>query len=155
MKFLRVVTLVLALLYFSAMTATTAPAQDRAASPTLPKTVLVRNVRLINQEGQAEDVIVNILIRDNKLDVVTKDEIPADTAELALDAQQGILLGQLKPGQPPSFLILSRDPRDDFKVLLDTATYARFAIKDGEIVHNQLPRVLDTDETPKRSGWLA
>jgi phosphate-selective porin OprO/OprP len=155
MKFLRVVTLVLAVLYFSAMTATTAPAQDRAASPIQPETVLVRNVTLINQEGQAEDVIVNILIRDNKLDVVTKDEIPADTAELALDAQQGILLGQLNLGQPPSFLILDGDPRDDFHVLLDTATYARFAIKEGEIVFNQLQRAFDIDEKPKRSGWLA
>jgi phosphate-selective porin OprO/OprP len=154
MKFQRVVTLVSAVLYFSAMTATTAVAQDRAASPIQPKTVLVRNVMLINQEGIAEDVIVNILIRDKKLDVVTKDEIPADTVELALDAQQGILLGKLYLGQPPSFLILSRDPRDDFKVLLDTATYARFAIKEGEIVFNQLQRAFDIDEKPKRSGWL-
>ena len=98
MKFQRVVTLVSAVLYFSAMTATTAVAQDRAASPIQPKTVLVRNVKLINQEGIAEDVIVNILIRDKKLDVVTKDEIPADTVELALDAQQGILLGKLNLG---------------------------------------------------------
>lgn len=155
MKFQRVVTLVSVVLYFSALTATIAVAQDRAASPIQPKTVLVRNVMLINQEGIAEDVIVNILIRDKKLDVVTKDEIPADTVELALDAQQGILLGKLNLGHPPSFLILDGDPRDNFQVLLDTATYTRFAIKDGEIVLNQLSRVLDIDETPKRSGWLA
>jgi len=100
-------------------------------------------------------VIVNILIRDNKLDVVTQDEIPANTAALALDAQQGILLGQLTPGQPPSFVILDGDPRDDFHLLLDTATHARFAMKEGLIIRNRLPKAFDTDEKLKRTGWLA
>ena len=98
-----------------------ASARWHAAESSAPETVLVRNVTLINQEGQAEDVIVNILIRNSKLDVVTKDEIPVDTAELALDAQQGILMGQLTPGQPAGFLILDGDPRDDFQILLDHA----------------------------------
>jgi phosphate-selective porin OprO/OprP len=130
-------------------------AQGRAGSLATPETVLIRNVTLINQQGQTEDVIVNILIRENKLDVVTKEEIPTDTAELALDAQQGILLGELNLGQPPSFLILDGDPRDDVHIVLDTATHARFAMKKGVIVRNRLPRALDSDEKPKRSGWLA
>ncbi len=130
-------------------------AQSRATSPVLPETVLIRNVTLIDQEGETDDVVVHVLIRDNKIDVVTKDEIAADTAELALNAQQGILLGNLEPGEPPSFIILSRDPRKDFAVLLDTATYARFAVHDGKIVRNRLPRAYDFGQKPRRSGWLA
>jgi phosphate-selective porin OprO/OprP len=130
-------------------------ASDRDTPTTMPETVLVRNVTLINQEGQTKDVIVNILIRANRLDVVTKDDIAIDTVKLALDAQQGILLGQLIPGQPPSFLILDGDPRKDFQVLLDTATHARFAIREGVIVRNRLPRAFDVEDKPKRSGWLA
>jgi phosphate-selective porin OprO/OprP len=133
--------------------ASSAPWND--AKSATPETVLIRNVTLLKQEGQAEDVVVNILIRDNRLDMVTQDKIPADTAELALDAQKGVLLGQLNPGQPPSFMILDGDPRDDFQVLLDTATHARFAMKEGVIVRNRLPLALDIDEKPKRSGWLA
>jgi hypothetical protein len=102
--------------------ASSAPWND--AKSATPETVLIRNVTLLKQEGQAEDVVVNILIRDNRLDMVTQDKIPADTAELALDAQKGVLLGQLNPGQPPSFMILDGDPRDDLQILLGTTTHA-------------------------------
>jgi len=122
---------------------------------TAPQSVLVKNVTLVDQEGDTDDVIINILIKDNKLDVVTQDDIAVDAAELALNAQQGIVIGKLEIGESPSFIILSDDPREDFDVLLDTATYARFAIKDGEIVRNRLPQAFDADQKPKRSGWLA
>jgi len=132
----------------------TATAQNRAAAAT-PETVLVRNVTLVDQEGKKEDAIVNILIRDSKLDVVTQEEIAADNAKLALDAQKGILLGKLNLGEPANFIIIAGDPREDFQVLLDTVTYARFAIRDGVIVRNRLPRAYDVGNKPKRSGWLA
>jgi phosphate-selective porin OprO/OprP len=130
-------------------------AQLRILEPDLPNTILVRNVVLVNQEGQPEDVTVNIFIRDGILEVVTEDDIALDTAELALDAGQGILVGKLKSGERPSFLILDGDPREDFQVLLDTATHARFAMNDGTIVRNRLPNAVDSGDTPKRSGWLA
>lgn len=121
--------------------------------------VLIRNVRLIDRDGEVEDVSVNILIRDNKLDVVTEDEIATAEAELAVDALNGILLGALELGQPPSFLILDEDPRENFDVLLDTATYTRFAIYEGEIVRNTFETVTDTEpesvEEPRQSRWLA
>ncbi len=122
---------------------------------TAPQSVLIKNVTLVDQEGDTEDVIINILIKDNKLDIVTQDDIAVDAAELALNAQQGIVIGKLEIGESPSFIILSGDPREDFDVLLDTATYASFAIKDGEIVRNRLPQAFDADQKPKRSGWLA
>jgi len=57
------------------------------------ETVLIRNVRMIDRDGEAEDVVVNILIKDGKLDVVTKDEFAAPEAALVVDAQNGVLLG--------------------------------------------------------------
>ena len=86
-------------------------AQVRGPSSKTYETILIKNVTLIDKEGKAEDVIVNILIKNNKLDVVTKDDLAPNTADLALDAQQGVLLGHLNPGQQPSFLILDKDPR--------------------------------------------
>jgi phosphate-selective porin OprO/OprP len=129
-------------------------AQSRAAAAT-PETVLVRNVTLVDQTGKAEDTIVSILIRDRKLDVITQEDIAVDTVALALDAQQGIVLGKLELGEPANFMILAGDPREELGVLLDTATYARFAIRDGAIVRNRLPRAFDAGNKPKRSGWLA
>ncbi len=71
-----------------------------------PEIVLIRNVRLVEREGQAEEEVVSILIKDHKLEVVTKDEIPAEEATRVFDAQQGVLLGKLHIGEPASFLIL-------------------------------------------------
>ena len=45
-----------------------------------PQNVLVRNVYLIDGGDATEGVLVNLLIRDNKLEVVTKDEVPAAVA---------------------------------------------------------------------------
>jgi phosphate-selective porin OprO/OprP len=39
-------------------------------------------------------------------------------------------------------------------VLLDTNRYAVFAIKEGRVVRNQLPRASARDEKPRRSRWL-
>ena len=118
-------------------------------------TVLIRNVTLIDQSGKKKDVVINILIRDKKLDLVTKEEISVDSAELAFDAQKGFLLGKIKLGEPPNFMILNRDPREDIDALLDTKKHARFAVRKGEIVFNRLQLAFEVKEKPKRSGWLA
>lgn len=119
------------------------------------RTVLIRNVTLINQEGQEKDAIVSIVIKNRKLDLVTQDDISVESAWIAADAQGRILVGQLSVGESPSFIILERDPRTDFDVLLDTATSVRFAMRDGEVVVDRLPRATDDGVEPKRSGWLA
>jgi phosphate-selective porin OprO/OprP len=132
---------------------TTVPAE--ADTPPIAGTVLIRNVTLIDQSGEKKEAIVNILIRDKILDVITRDEIPLDSAELAFDAKKGFLMGKLKLGGSPSFLILNRDPREDFDTLLDTKKHARFAVRKGEIVFNRLQWATEIKATPKRSGWLA
>lgn len=42
-----------------------------------PDPILIRNVRLIDRDRDAEDVVVHILIKKKKLELVTKDRIPA------------------------------------------------------------------------------
>lgn len=47
-----------------------------------PDRVLIRNVILFDPKGAVEDKVVNILLRDNKLDIVTEDKISRDDADM-------------------------------------------------------------------------
>jgi len=125
------------------------------AQPVAAGDFLLRNVTLVDQAGENEDVIVNIVVRDGMIDVVTQEEVATDTVEFAYDAGAGILLGQLVLEETPNFLVLSGDPRDDFEVLLDTERYAIFAVHEGRVVRNLLARVRDQSQSARRSGWLA
>ena len=122
-----------------------------------PQNVLIRNVQLIEGGEKTEGISVNVLIRDNKLEVVTKDEIPIEEAAMAVDARGGYLFGQLKIGETPSFIILNQDPRDNFEVLLDTNLFTTFAVHDGRLFRNNLFEVEEeeVEEEPKRIGWRA
>ena len=130
-----------------------------AQVPSDPNIILIKNVRLIDRDGKTEDQTVNILIINKRLDIVTKDDISSVKADLLLDARNGVLLGHLDIGKPCSFLILDRDPREDFEILLDTKKHAKFALSEGEIVRNNLiPEVLQGPaplEPPKKRGWFA
>lgn len=147
----------LAILCFGVGLASLAATPCVAAQTPTPERVLIRNVVLVDDDGEIEDVVVSILIKDGRLDTVTEEEIPIDQADLAVTAQGGVLMGTLDLGQPASFLILDGDPRENMEILLDTATYAHFAIIDGVIIKNTLPRAAPAfpDEEQRRSGWLA
>jgi phosphate-selective porin OprO/OprP len=118
---------------------------------------LIRNVVLLDPNGVVEDKIVNVLIRANKLDIVTEDKISRDDADMIVNANKGIMLGKLEIGQKPSFIIFNEDPRDNFDVMMDTFTYSVFAVDDGVVVKNRLLGVVadEPDEEPKKAGWLA
>ena len=122
-----------------------------------PHNVVIRNV-YVAAPG-AEDVTINLMIRDNKLELASKDEIPTPEGFVALDAEGGHLIGNLKLGEKPSFIILDGDPRKDFDVLLDTDTHAVFAVHAGELRKNNLLYASGTldepEEEPKPRGWLA
>jgi phosphate-selective porin OprO/OprP len=122
-----------------------------------PENILVRNVTLLDPTGKTEDRVVNILVRDRKLDVITEDKISRDEADLVINASGGFVLGKLEVGKPPSFMILSEDPREDFEVLMDTRTYARFAMHEGVVVRNRLLDEVDDNpaDEPVKTGWLA
>jgi phosphate-selective porin OprO/OprP len=119
--------------------------------------ILIRNVTLIDPTGEASDRQVNILVRQGKLEIITEDKISADEAELVVNADGGFILGKLELGVAPNFMILSADPRENFEVLLDTKTYASFAMHDGQVVRNRLSPVLEKEpeHEPVKAGWLA
>lgn len=118
--------------------------------------ILIRNVRLIDRNGQAGDQTVNILIKAKKLYVITTDEIELEEGLVGYDARNGVVMGVLGIGQPANFLIVDRDPRQDIEVLLDTRAHVVFTIRDGTIVRNTLGSVgtLEADST-KKPLWVA
>ena len=59
-------------------------------------TILIKNARLIDRQGTAEDVLVNILIKKGELFIVTEDDIAADKADLAVDAEEGFLIFRIQ-----------------------------------------------------------
>ena len=119
--------------------------------------ILVRNVTLIDPSQESEDRVVNILIREGKLDVVTEDKISRDEAEQVVNANKGFIVGKLELGEPPSFMIFREDPRENFEVMLDTKSYTSFAVSKGVIVRNRLLEVFDDEpeDEPVKTGWLA
>jgi phosphate-selective porin OprO/OprP len=119
--------------------------------------IVVTNARLVGRDAAAQDVAVNVLIVDGQLSVVTKDELVIEPGDLAIDSDGGFLFGQLALGSAPSFVILDQDPRENVDVLLDTKTHARFAIREGVIVKNELRAipVAAPEATPKPRLWRA
>jgi phosphate-selective porin OprO/OprP len=119
--------------------------------------IIVLNSRLVGRDAAAQDVAVNLLIVDGKLSVVTKDELIVKPGDVALDANGGFSFGQLALGSRPSFVILDQDPRENVDVLLDTKSHARFAIREGVIVKNELRAlpVAVSEASPKPRLWKA
>jgi len=149
-RFLSLPSLIIALL----MTSLPLAAQQQTIGP---NRVLIRNVVLFDPAGNTEDKVVNILLRDNKLDVVTEDKLSRDDADMVVNAKQGIMLGKLALGEKPSFMIFSEDPREKFEVMMDTFTYSVFVVHDGVVVKNTLFDVVvdEPGEEPTKASWLA
>ena len=138
------------LLAASVLSPVLATAEDAAD----PARIIIRQVHLPDRDGAVEDVSVCIVIEDGDLSLVTADEVPARASDLVVDAADGVLLGSLDIGQPASFLILDRDPRDHPEALLDTKTHAVFAIHRGAILKNAL-REEDAVTAPQPPRWFA
>ena len=122
------------------------------------KTILIRNVTLPGQADGQEKLVVNILIKKSELDILTEDFISLDEADVSYDAREGVILGELKLGQPATFLVLDGDPAKNVELLLDTKTHATFAIHRGSVLKNTLePVTVDTpqDRERRQAGWLA
>ena len=114
--------------------------------------ILIRNVTVIDQTGKTEDVIVSILIKKKKLELVTQDKIELTEADIAFDANGGFILGRLELGGLAGFIILDQDPRTNVDVMLDTRTYGVFAVSKGEVVLNKLERI-DVDPSEQIRNW--
>ena len=126
-----------------------------------PRDILIRNATLLDPGGTGADRMVSLLVRNGKLELVTEDAIPGDGVDEVVNANAGFIIGNLEIGEPPNFMVLIADPREDFQVLLDTKKYASFAMHDGQVVKNTLVQVLEPEEEvspreqPRESGWLA
>ena len=88
---------------------------------------------------------------------MTQDQLVIQPGDTAVDSNGGFLFGQIALGSRPSFVILDADPRENVDVLLDTKTYARFSVREGVIVKNELPAmaVLSAELEPKPRLWKA
>jgi phosphate-selective porin OprO/OprP len=114
-------------------------------------------VHIADGGADSEAVLVNVLIKDNKLDIVSKDVLPDDRTVAIVDARNGYLLGNLVVGETPSFIILNQDPRENFEILLDTSFFTIFAIHNGRLFKNNLfapDEDIDTKQTVS-TGWKA
>ena len=114
--------------------------------------ILIRNVTVIDLGRETEDVVVSILIKQKKLELVTPDKIELQKADIAFDAKGGFILGNLKLGDLAGFIILNQDPRANENVLLDSKLYTVFAMSRGEVVLNKLIRI-DVDAQKQIRGW--
>jgi len=122
-----------------------------------PQNVLIRNVHLIQGSEANEGVLVSVLIRDNKLEIVSEDALPDEEGVSSVDARNGFLLGQLSVGETPSFIILNQNPTENFEVIMDTNFYTVFAVHDGRLVQNNLFEALEEEKSEEAvlSGWQA
>ena len=123
-----------------------------------PQNVLIRNVHLIEPGKDGEPVVVNILIKDNLLEIVSEDEIVVPDGVVPVNAANGYLLGEMIVGTTPKFIILDSNPVNDFDVLMDTDSHIVFAVNDGELVRNKLFEdfeAITASEDEERRGWLA
>ena len=119
-----------------------------------PENFVIENVYIASVD--AEEVAINLMVRDNKLAIISKDDIPIPENIVALDGNKGYIVGNLALGEPPSFMILDGDPRVDFEVLLDVDTRAVFALVNGEVRFNRLQLAADMFEPQAdRRGWHA
>lgn len=123
-----------------------------------PKNVLIRNVNIVAAES-GDIGAVDILVRENRLELISEDEIPTPERVVEIDADGGYLIGSLVLGESPSFIILDRDPAAEFDVLLDTDKYTVFAVHNGELRRNNLGYAQNSLQgpvaEPDRPSWLA
>jgi phosphate-selective porin OprO/OprP len=109
-----------------------------------PQNLVIENVYIAAES--AEDAPISLLIRDNKLELLTKDDIPVPDGFVALDANGGYLVGNLVLGESPSLMILDADPRTDFEALLNHKSHSVFVIHNGELRRNSLQYAKDMFE---------
>lgn len=117
--------------------------------------LLIRNVYLISREDTLGDILVNVLVIDQKLQLITKDDVLFGRGVRTLDGNRGFLIGNIVLGGYPSFIVLDENPRKDFDILLNTRVHTTFAMNEGVIVKNNLKEVIIAQKETKRLTWSA
>ena len=73
----------------------TVTAQDYLIPRPPSENIIIKNVLVPDRSGEVQDVNVTLRIKDGVLDLVTKDTVPAAESDLILNADNGVLLGDL------------------------------------------------------------
>ncbi len=125
-----------------------------------PKNVLIHNVHIVGGEsGGEEKAPVNVLIRGNKLEIITQDEVALEDGTVTVNGDGGFVVGTLVVGEIPSFVILDEDPVANFDVFVDSGPHVVFAVNSGELVRNSLFEVkksaFELAQEATTSGWMA
>jgi phosphate-selective porin OprO/OprP len=125
-----------------------------------PQNVLVKNVFIVGRADEGESTPVNILIRDGRLEIVTKDEVALADGTVPIDGNGGFVVGALVIGNAPSFVIYDEDPEVNFEVLVDSGPHVTFAVNNGELLRNTLFEVQESAAEAARddvttAGWIA
>ena len=71
-----------------------------AAQTDKAEDILIRNVTMMDPAGVAPDRLVNILITNKELEVITEDKISRDEANQVIDANGGFIIGKLRLVNP-------------------------------------------------------
>jgi len=111
------------------------------ASAAEVRDLIVHNVHIVGPDNNTGTDLASLRISDGHLDLVSADQIVAEDDSQVLDANEGYLLGKLVVGEPPTFMILNKDPVADLKVLLDTKSYVVFAVDGGQLLKNELQAI--------------
>jgi phosphate-selective porin OprO/OprP len=114
--------------------------------------MLIQQVRIVKTGAPSDTPLVNIQIQNGKVMLVSKDDIPTEDETIVWNANGGFLLGRLAVGAPPDFVILNGNPAQDTRILHDTKPHVRFAVRDGEIVRNELDLALARTAPPDGSS---
>jgi phosphate-selective porin OprO/OprP len=120
-----------------------------------PQNVLLQNVNLVDPAKGGDAVLVNVLVQDNILKIISEDPIPADESIVVVDARNGFLMGNLETGKPPSFIILDENPSVNIEVLLDTKTHTIFAVHQGRLLRNKLFASATGGDPISTTKWTA
>ena len=125
-----------------------------------PQNVLIQNVYIVGGERDDDRTPVNVLVRNNKLEIITQDEVALEDGTVAVDGEGGYVVGELVVGDVPSFVILDEDPMSNFDVLVDSGSHVTFAVNNGELVRNNLFEVRQSAAEIARNeattaGWMA
>jgi phosphate-selective porin OprO/OprP len=118
---------------------------SRVVAAELPE-MIIRNVIILVPGSKTEGSSVDIQIKKGRVALISEDRIHAETDVRVEDAENGYLLGNLEVGLPPRFLIVSKNPVENFEVLLDTPAHTTFAINGDEIVKDELSA--STEDVP-------
>jgi phosphate-selective porin OprO/OprP len=121
-----------------------------------PPELIIRNVQIIKPGERSKATTVDIRIYKGRVALISEDRIHAEEGVRVEDAENGYLLGNLEVGLPPQFIIVVKNPVENFDVLLDTPAHTTFAIRGDEIIKDELSKSAeDAPPTQIMSQWIS